>query len=80
MLLCLVPAAAEILTGIVPELDKNIVVASQRYLAKQYMGDSKKWGEMKESVWNTFGNWMYDNNLITNKLEAAKAFTNEFLP
>jgi ABC-type nitrate/sulfonate/bicarbonate transport system substrate-binding protein len=72
--------AAAILTDKVPDLDKNIVVASQKYLAKQYMGDAKRWGEMKESVWNTFGNWMYENNLITRKLEAAKAFTNEFLP
>ena len=72
--------AAEILTDKVPELDKNIVVASQKYLAKQYMGDAKRWGEMKESVWGTFGNWMYENNLITRKLEASKAFTNEFLP
>jgi len=72
--------AAEILTTKVPELDKNIVIASQKYLAKQYISDAKRWGEMKESVWSTFGNWMYENNLITRKLEAAKAFTNEFLP
>jgi ABC-type nitrate/sulfonate/bicarbonate transport system substrate-binding protein len=72
--------AAEILTDKVPELDKNMVVASQKYLAKQYMGDAKRWGEMNESVWSTFGNWMYENNLITRKLEASKAFTNEFLP
>ncbi|MCL4418071.1 MAG: ABC transporter substrate-binding protein [Actinobacteria bacterium] len=72
--------AAEILTGMVPELDKNIVAASQKYLAKQYKSDAKRWGEMKESVWETFGNWMYDNNLITKKLEASKAFNNEFLP
>jgi len=72
--------AAEILTAKVPELDKNIVAASQKYLAKQYVGDAKRWGEMKESVWGTFGNWMYENNLVTRKLDAAKAFTNEFLP
>jgi len=72
--------AAGILTDKVPELDKNIVVASQKYLAKQSMGDTKRWGEMKESIWSTFGNWMYENNLITRKLDAPKAFTNEFLP
>lgn len=72
--------AAEILTDKVPDLPKNIVVASQKYLVKQYIGDAKRWGEMKESVWSTFGNWMYENNLITRKLDAAKAFTNEFLP
>src|SRR4030042_559108 len=72
--------AAEILTTKVPDLDKNIVMASQKYLAKQYKGNARRWGEMKESVWSTFGNWMYENNLITKKLDAAKAFTIEFLP
>jgi len=72
--------AAEILTTIVPEQPENLVVASQKYLAKQYMSDVKRWGEMKESTWGTFGDWMFENNLITNKLEAAKAFTNDFLP
>ncbi len=72
--------AARILIDKVPELDKNLIVASQKYLAGQYIGDAKRWGEMKESIWDTFGNWMYENNLMAKKLDAAKAFTNEFLP
>jgi len=72
--------AAKILTDRVPELDKNIIAASQAYLAEQYKGDANRWGEMKESIWGTFGNWMYENNLISIKLDASKAFTNEFLP
>lgn len=72
--------AAEILSAKVPELDKNLVTASQKYLANQYKGDAQRWGEMKESIWSTFGNWMFENNLITRKLEADKAFTNKFLP
>jgi ABC-type nitrate/sulfonate/bicarbonate transport system substrate-binding protein len=72
--------AAEILTSRVTELDKNMVIASQKYLAKQYKGDAKKWGVMQENIWNTFGNWIYDHNLISRKLDVSKAFTNEFLP
>ncbi len=72
--------AAEILLSYVPELDKDIIIASQKYLAKQYMADSKKWGYMKLSIWEKFGNWMYENGLINKKLDTQNAFTNDFLP
>lgn len=71
--------AADILISEVPELDRNIVVASQEYLAGQYISDSPDWGIMKSATWETFSRWMYDNNLIPAKLEAEKAFTNDFL-
>lgn len=72
--------AAEILTEFVPELDKELVTASQKYLADQYKSDSKRWGEMQEKIWDTFSNWMFENNLFAGKFDSSKAFTNEFLP
>jgi ABC-type nitrate/sulfonate/bicarbonate transport system substrate-binding protein len=73
-------SAAEILIYAVPEIDGSIVKASQKYLAGQYIAESEKWGEMQLSIWRTFSDWMYENNLIENRLQAEKAFTNEFLP
>jgi hypothetical protein len=35
---------------------------------------------MKPEIWDTFSGWMFENNLITKKLDVQKAFTNEFLP
>ncbi|MBM3706016.1 MAG: ABC transporter substrate-binding protein [Actinobacteria bacterium] len=72
--------AADILLKMVPELDRQIVVASQKYLAGQYISGGKKWGEMQLDIWKTFGDWMYRNNLLTSNLNAEKAFTNDFLP
>lgn len=72
--------AAQILLKNAPELDKNIVAASQKYLAKQYQADALKWGVMDEKIWQNFSNWMFDKKLIIKKLDFKNAYTNEFLP
>ncbi|HHW30254.1 MAG TPA: ABC transporter substrate-binding protein [Clostridiaceae bacterium] len=63
-----------------PEIDKDIAVASQKYLANEYISDAEKWGVMKEEIWETYGNWMFENGLLESKLDVKGAFTNEFLP
>jgi len=63
-----------------PELDKNLAIPSQKYLSKEYISDADNWGIMKESVWTTFSQWMYNNNVISKELDVKQAFTNEFLP
>ena len=35
---------------------------------------------MKLEIWETFGNWMDENGLLENRLDAKEAFTNEYLP
>ncbi|RSK25991.1 ABC transporter substrate-binding protein [Bacillus sp. HMF5848] len=72
--------AATILTEAVPDLDVDLVKASQQWLADKYQDDAPRWGEQKLEVWNNYAEWMYDNGLLENTLEAEKAFTNEFLP
>jgi len=56
------------------------VIASQKYLAKEYQADAPRWGEMKEEIWNNYANWMRKRGLIDKPFEAKEAFTNEFLP
>ena len=63
-----------------PELDEEIATLSQEYLADEYISDAEQWGVMKSSVWETFGQWMYDNGVISQPLDVDAAFTNEFLP
>lgn len=72
--------AGKILIKYVPELDQEMVIASQKYLANEYQAEAKRWGEMKEEIWVTYGNWMFENDLIDSELKADEAFTNEFLP
>ncbi len=64
----------------VPELDEEIVIASQKYLAQQYQGDAERWGEMKAEVWKKYSDWMYEQVLLKEALDVEAAFTNEFLP
>jgi ABC-type nitrate/sulfonate/bicarbonate transport system substrate-binding protein len=72
--------AAEFLLGVSPELDRELVIASQKYLSKQYKADAPRWGEMKKEVWEDYAKWMYDRDLIKDMIDPEKAFTNQFLP
>ncbi len=72
--------AADILTKQVPELKSELVRPSMEFLAKEYKAEAYRWGEQKDSVWQNFIDWMYDNRLISNNIKAADAFTNSFLP
>ena len=73
-------AAAEALLKNAPETDREIAIASQKYLASQFQADAERWGEMKEEVWENYANWMYKRKLIDKELDANAAFTNEYLP
>lgn len=73
-------AAAELLIKAVPELDHDLVVSSQEYLAQQYQADAPRWGEMKSEVWKLYANFMFENQLVEQNIDTDKAFTNQFLP
>lgn len=72
--------AGNILLKSAPELNKDLVIKSQQYLAKEYQSDAPRWGEMKQSVWENYANLMYERKLIPKNINASEAFTNEFLP
>lgn len=72
--------AAELLLQAVPELDRELVVASQEYLAGEYQADAPRWGEMKSSVWKAYADFMFANQLIEKNIDIDEAFTNQFLP
>lgn len=71
--------AAGILSANAPELDKDLVLASQKYLAKEYAA-GETWGVMKESVWQDYAKWLEDRKLIPVPLKTAEAYTNDYLP
>jgi ABC-type nitrate/sulfonate/bicarbonate transport system substrate-binding protein len=72
--------AATILLDAVPELGEELVRASQAWLSPRYKADALKWGEQSFSVWEDYSNWMAQNNIIPNPIDASAAFTNDFLP
>lgn len=72
--------AANILCEAVPELDIELVKASQNYLADQYQADAEYWGQFDADRWNAFYKWVNDNKLVEGEVPLDKGFTNEYLP
>lgn len=71
--------AANILLKLVPDLDKELVLASQEFLSKEYQSDAAIWGEMEKKRWVDYADWMFEQDLIAKKIDAGAAFTNKFL-
>lgn len=72
--------AADILIKAVPDLDPELVKASQEWLSPKYKDDAARWGEQKAEIWKNYADWMYDLKLLEQPLDADAAFTNDFLP
>lgn len=72
--------AAAILIKNAPELNADLVKASQEWVSTKYQDDAAQWGIQKEEVWTNYAKWMHDRKLIPKMVEANKSFTNEFLP
>ena len=71
--------AGEILCNAAPELDKQLVIESQKYLADKYQADAPYWGYIDAERWNNFYQWVNDNKLTEDKVPLDSGFTNEFL-
>lgn len=72
--------SAAILLKAAPELDEKLVQESQTWLSPRYQADAPRWGEQKLEVWQNYSQWMADNEIIEQPIDAQAAFTNEFLP
>lgn len=71
--------AADILLKAVPELDSELVHASQQYLSGQYIADAEGWGIIDQARWDAFYKWVNDNGLVEKEIEAGMGFTNDYL-
>ncbi|MBP1995296.1 ABC transporter substrate-binding protein [Paenibacillus eucommiae] len=72
--------AANLLLKAVPDLDKELVIASQKWLSPKYKDDAAQWGIQKREVWDNYATWMLDHKLLEKALDVDAAFTNDFLP
>lgn len=74
--------AAEILMEASPELkdSADLVIASQEYLAGEYVSDAAQWGVIDPVRWGNFFTWLNDNGLTETPLDPAAGFTNDYLP
>jgi ABC-type nitrate/sulfonate/bicarbonate transport system substrate-binding protein len=72
--------AADLLLAAVPELDAQLVRASQDWLSPYYQAEAPRWGEQKQSVWQNYTDWIVAHGILLKPISVSKAFTNEFLP
>jgi ABC-type nitrate/sulfonate/bicarbonate transport system substrate-binding protein len=73
-------AAAEVLIKAVPEVNADLVRASQKWLSPKYKDDAPQWGMQKKEVWSGYGEWLTQNGLLKKDLDYDAMFTTEFLP
>lgn len=71
--------AADILLKASPELDSDLVHASQKYMSEQYKAEVEQWGYIDAARWNAFYGWITENKLSENEIPENLGFTNEYL-
>lgn len=71
--------SADILLRHAPELDAELVKASQEYLSPRYIDDAESFGVQKAEVWERYTKWLYDQGFIETLVDSSKAFSNEFV-
>lgn len=71
--------AADILCEASPELDKELVLASQEYMKGQYKAEVEQWGYIDSKRWNAFYQWVNENELSSAEIPDNTGFTNEYL-
>lgn len=72
--------AAQILIDAEPDLDPELVKRSQEWLSPRYQDDADQFGIQEKERWQKFADFLLNNEIIDEAVDAEKAFTNEFLP
>ena len=71
--------SAKILVKNSPELDINLVTASQKWISKEYQSDTKEWGIIDGNRWNRFYEWLYKNKAVEREIPKNFGYSNEYL-
>lgn len=71
--------SALILLNNAPELDKELVLASQEWLSERYQAEAEIWGVQKREVWERYTDWLVERELLDEKIDIDQAFNNDFL-
>lgn len=72
--------AAAILCEAAPELDAELVLASQEYLSEQYKAEVDQWGYIDPERWNAFFSWLNEKGLVEEEIPENAGFSNAYLP
>lgn len=58
---------------------EELVIASQKWMADQYIADAEKWGYIDPSRWDGFYAWLYSEKLVEKELPAGTGYSNDYL-
>lgn len=72
--------AADILLKEASGLDREIVTASQKWLADEYISDAPYWGYIDGDRWDDFYAWLWKKELIEYEIPTGMGYTNDYLP
>lgn len=72
--------AAAILIDEEPDLDPELVKASQEWLSPRYQDDADQFGIQEKERWKQVSDFMVENDIIDEGIDVDQSFTNEFLP
>ncbi len=73
-------ASADAILKNAPESDEALLKASAEYLKTRYVDSGRKWGTQDEAIWTGFQDFLLESNVVEEKIDVSKAYTNEFLP
>lgn len=72
--------AANILIEANPELDKDLVQESQKWISSHYKAEVNNWGYIDQGRWDAFYAWLFEEGLIEQEIPKGFGFTNDYLP
>lgn len=70
---------AEILVKHAPETNKELALASQKYISTQYLDEEGDWGKFDYARWDRFYDWVYKNGLLEKPLPPQAGVSNDYL-
>lgn len=70
--------SAEILIKHAPELNEELVKASQLFISTIYQKEGISFGLQSDAYWVNFNNWLNDKKIVEG-VDVTKAYTNEFI-
>lgn len=71
--------SAQILIKHAPETNKELALASQKYISTQYLDEEGDWGKFDYERWDRFYDWVYKNGLLEKPLPPQAGVTNDYL-
>jgi len=72
--------AVDALMKAAPDLDRDLVTRSARYLSTRYTDASTPWGQQRAQVWTSFARFLADAGIVKEKVDVSDAWTNRYLP